>query len=432
MITGADVIEYRARRYLSRKALATECGLTEGKIWRIENKNVIHADELRALELVGVTPTTDSEVASLPPTPTPPPAVATKVPSTQSWVATAELVSRPVETIDVDLAALAEVAQAGYDRYVSNSELQTFKRCRRKWWLAWHRGLHPRHESPVGPRQVGDRGHRALKSHYRPEGPADLLAALEAEIVLDRSALSPTTDGDVLKQFESEADLERIILEGYLAWLAETGADAELEIIAPETYLEAHLPELDFLGMRVAVIGKLDVRVRRRSDGVRLFIDHKFVGDLRAATLMLTLDEQMLHYHLLEELNRAEGEPRTGGALYNMLRRVKRTQRATPPFYQRVEVRHNDRELASYRERVNGEIKDIIATGARLDNGTPHNAVAYPRPTRDCAWDCPFLAVCPMFDDGSRAEDMLAQYFVKSDPLDYYLREMIGVNESDR
>jgi hypothetical protein len=31
-----------------------------------------------------------------------------------------------------------------------------------------------------------------------------------------------------------------------------------------------------------------------------------------------------------------------------------------------------------------------------------------------------------MFDDGSRAEDLLAQYFDVRDPLSYYLEEVLG------
>jgi hypothetical protein len=59
-----------------------------------------------------------------------------------------------------------------------------------------------------------------------------------------------------------------------------------------------------------------------------------------------------------------------------------------------------------------------------LDEGTAHQAIAYPRPSRDCTWKCPFYAVCPMFDDGSAAEEAIAEMFVESDPYAYY-----GVNE---
>lgn len=424
MITGVDVIDYRRRRNMSRKALALSCDLTEGKVWRIETKNVIHEDERRALELTGVTPSGNALpgqpiVVRQPP---PPVAVVAANATTDNFVPLTPVVE------EVDFGELIKVMDKTYDRYVSNSELQTFKRCRRKWWLAWHRGLHLRHESPVGVRQVGNRLHRALQFHYSPSGPIDLLAALEGLILVDRAAMeeSPIVNDDVRAKFEKEADLERIMLEGYLEWLAATGADSELEIVAAEQYVEAGLTEFDD---RVAIIGKLDVRLRRKLDGVHLFMDHKSVANFGDSVRMLVLNEQMIHYHLLESLALGEDGLRTEGALYNMMRRVKRTEKAKPPFYERIEVRHNKHTVENYRRRIVGEITDMLEVSDQLKSGASHHTAAYPSPTRDCAWDCPFLAICPMFDDGSRVEDMIVQYYDEGDPLDYYKNEVLGVTE---
>jgi len=421
-ITGADVVAYRQRRHMSRRQLAVESGITEGKIWRIEAKGRMTDDERSRLELAGVTAVTTDDSAPPPPTPQAPSpvAVVSATPNTTEPVTEDTL---PFGHAAVDLAELSRLAATTYDRFVSNSELQTFKRCRRKWWLAWFRGLTLRAEPPTGVRQVGDRCHRALKEHYVPGGPTrpdQMLDQLERLIVLDRTAAGEM-DPETAKKFESEADLERIMLEGYVEWLATTGADADYEVIAPETYLEAHVP----IGRNVAIIGKLDVRLHRISDGAHLFMDHKTVGDLRTPTLMLPLDEQMLHYHYLEYLNLEDGQ-RAVGALYNMLKRVKRTDKAKPPFYERVEVRHNDHELNSYGRRIRGEIHAMLDVSDELDEGVDPREIAYPTPNRNCTWDCDFFAVCPMFDDGSRAEAMLAQLYTKRDPLEYYISEAIG------
>ncbi len=419
-----DIKAYREQHNLSRRALAELTGLTEGKIWRIENKGVINDDERDALQRV-----LGGEPLAIPrPTPS--------QESTDAQVEDAEVASHePTDVVrvivedrpakPVDLAALAKIVERSFERYLSNSEIQTFKRCRRKWWLAWHRGLKLKSEAPVGVKQIGNRLHRALEKHYVPGGPPSattLLDALEREIIIDRSALPDDTDQDTLSKFTSEADLERIMLEGYVQWLQETGADSELEVIAPETYLEAEIMD------GVAIIGKIDVRVRRKTDGAHLFIDHKSVGDLKGPTLMLPLDEQMLHYHLLEQKNVDEGE-HAAGALYNMLRRVKRTARAQPPFYHRVEVRHNAHELRNFENRLIGEITDIRDMQHALEAGANPAYHTYPRPTRDCTWDCPFFAICPMFDDGSRVEDLITAYYDEVDPLEYYMTEMIGVTE---
>jgi transcriptional regulator with XRE-family HTH domain len=419
-VNGADVLEYRKRRNLSRRELATVTGLTEGKIWRIENKGVIHDSERDSLRLAGVVEAGDDDVPSnalLRPA-APVVSVSDPIEVIESWVEPAP---------EVDFVAALKTVEREYDYYFSNSELRTAKRCRRKWWLGWYRGLRPARESPVGVRQIGDRLHRALKSHYSPGGPRSaqvLLDALEREIMLDRTQLVGVLP-DTMAQFDREANLERVMVEGYLEWLADTGADSELDVVSSETYLEAELPE--FSG-DVAIIGKIDVRVRRKLDGVRLFLDHKSVGDLKGPVLMLPLDEQMLHYHLLESMTEDEDE-RCDGALYNMLRRVKRTAAARPPFFERVEVRHNKHELESYRRRIVGQITDVLEMRRSLESGASPQTVAYPNPTRDCTWDCAFFSICPMVDDGSRVEALIdsREYFVQGDPLDYYMREVIDV-----
>lgn len=316
---------------------------------------------------------------------------------------------------------------------VSNSELQTWKRCRRKWWLAWYRKLAFQNETFVGARSVGDRVHRALQQWYVPEGEprVDPRDALERVVVEDWTRIATharerNVDEDRLSvlaaEFAQSTNLERAMVEGYVQWLEETGADADLRIIASETALEAPVTiDVDGTKHDVKFIGKLDVRARRTTDDVRLFLDHKTVGDLKGPAVTLPQNEQMLHYMLLEFLNTPEGETRCDGALYNMLRRTKRTARAQPPFYDRVEVRHNAFELDSYRRRAMAATAEIVRAIQRLDDGEEHFEVAYPTPRSDCRWDCDFFAVCNLFDDGSAGvNDMVRAFYHEVDPRDRY------------
>lgn len=311
--------------------------------------------------------------------------------------------------------------------YFSNSEIQTFKRCRRKWYLAWYRQLKLRAEDPVGALAIGNRVHRALQAWYVPEGetPTDPRIALEAAIRDDWEACKQAyaqkgvdPSPELIKEFNENTALERAMVEGYLQWLTETGVDSGLRVVASETYIEA---ALDVPGVEVDVklIGKIDVRVLRDRDGARLFIDHKTAGSLTEPLKTIRMDEQMLHYHVLEWLSDVEAS-RCDGALYNMLKKVKRTARANPPFFDRVEVRHNTKELEAFKQRLTGVIRMMIETRARLDNGEDPAVVVYPTPSKQCGWDCDFLPVCPMFDDGSRVEDMLQHHYVVDDPYSYY------------
>jgi hypothetical protein len=317
------------------------------------------------------------------------------------------------------------------DHYpISNSELQTWKRCRRKWWLAWYRKLALATETFVGVRSVGDRIHRALQQWYVPDGQprVDPRNALERVIVEDWTKIAQLARerqledeqlGVLAKEFADSTNLERAMIEGYVQWLEETGADAELRVIASETPLMAKLE--DASGRPIALIGKLDVRVKRVTDDVSLVLDHKTVGDLKSPAVTLPQNEQMLHYMLLEWLNSDEGEKRCDGALYNMLKRTKRSSRATPPFYDRIEVRHNPYELAAYRRRMLAASSNILDAIERLDAGDSHFDVVYPSPRGECKWDCDFFAICNLFDDGSAGtEDMINVLYKTVDPRDRY------------
>ena len=313
---------------------------------------------------------------------------------------------------------------------ITNSELACFCRCKRKWWLAFFRKLKLKYEDPTGVRGLGTRLHVALADWYSP-GNKDPMQSLLESFKQDREfLLSLTQDPEVpFDLTEKLSDLDKdeaygvAMLEGYFQWLRETGADEGLRILGSEqrVTVRSSVPG-------VALTGKLDVRIRREQDQARLFMDHKSVGNFTEPARILHMDRQMLHYHLLEFMKFLEegasaedaDRSRTDGGLYNMLRRVKRTAAANPPFYQRLEVRHSINELRSYWLRVHGEIKDIVELEQRLLNGEDPRYAAYPTPKRDCTWDCDYMLICPMFDDGSRVEDLITQYYDQYDPMARY------------
>lgn len=447
VVTAELVRSTRAARKQSRRVVAELAGLTEGKVWSIENGRHITDEEAAGIRAWLESAETTYVLREAPPKPVTHAAATPAAPATGEsmggvLLADVAFAGTPGTSVDEALAASgpiispeAEALLDSDDRLFSNSEVQTFKRCRRKWWLGWYRGLRPQGpDSPVGPRAVGDRGHRALAQWYVPDGTprTDPRDALERLITDDWTTLvhdygqhhGDEVPPDLEKKFVQDADLERVMLDGYVQWLAESGDDADLEVIAPETVLARRIMRLDrYAGKAVHFIGRLDARVRRRSDGAHQFIDHKFVAELTTPTRILPLDEQMLGYHVLEEDNAPNGT-HVSGALYNMLRRVKRTGNAKPPFYLRVFVGHNKYETGSFRVRSEATMKNILEVESRLSNGASHLEEAYPTPTRDCAWQCPFFAVCGMFDDGSRAEAMLEAVYKKGDPRDYYRTEV--------
>lgn len=319
-------------------------------------------------------------------------------------------------------------------RYISNSEVQTFKDCRRKWWLAYYRGLKKKQIRPTGPLAIGGRIHRALEAWYVPDGHTrtDPRDALERCIVDDYSSLVTHYDGpasipeDLHSTFKKEADLERVMLEGYMQWLEETASDSHLKVIAPEMYIEVPFKSpfvhKRFDGRTTTLIGRMDVQVERETDDRQMFIDHKTVADMVGPTLTLHVDEQMLMYLFLQRKDETEAR-KCAGAIYNMLRKVRRSARAKPPFFNRIEVYHNELQLEAFEMHITATINDIHRVEKQLDSGAGHQRIVYPRPTRDCSWKCDFQQVCGMFDDGSRAEDMITNLYQIENPNKYYDKE---------
>lgn len=271
--------------------------------------------------------------------------------------------------------------------------------------------MRPKVKDYVGPLALGTRIHAALEEHYVSGTP--LLVAHQKFVEIDKEIL--ISESREIEPLESEADLGRIMLEGYLEWIEETGIDSDLEFISAEEVVTMPM----FSG-EVELQGKLDMRVRRKSDGARLFRDWKTVGgSLSEYANQLEMNEQNLTYMLLEMMKEGE-EGRSDGGIFTLFKKVKRTARATPPFYDQIEVRHNVFTLRSFWDRIHGVISDIMRVRKALDDGEPHALVAYPNPTRDCKWKCQFASICTMFDDGSSAEQALTDMFDEADPYDYY------------
>jgi len=294
---------------------------------------------------------------------------------------------------------------------ISNSEIQTFKDCRRKWWFTYYRRLQPKEKKYTGALALGSRVHEALDQYYATGKP--LLQAY-ADLVEEEKAILLADFFDVA-ELEKEGELGHIMLEGYLQWVEENGIDAELDIISTEETISMPMFNGD-----VELQGKLDMRVRRKGDGVRMFRDFKTVGgSLSDFANLAPMNEQILTYMLLEHNQNKEGE-RSEGGLFTMLKKVRRSASARPPFYDQIEVRHNVFTLRSFWDRIHGTVADMMRARTALDEGENPAFHVYPRPSRDCKWKCQFFTVCGLVDDGSFAEQAIEEMYEVADPYAYY------------
>jgi RecB family exonuclease len=298
---------------------------------------------------------------------------------------------------------------------ITQSDVSAFKRCRRSWFMGSYLGFRPQHEPPFGPLALGTRVHEALDRYY-----TDDQNPVEAYSNIAHAELEKLNASGILfdrNAWEKETALGQIMLEGYLEWVQDTGADSDYEVIGAEHKLTY---QTEIAGQIVELRGKIDLRVRNRRTGARLACDHKTAASIDALIATATMNEQLHFYALLERLvDTDRKDDWVEGGMLNMLRKVKRGEASRPPYYDRVEIHFNETTLRSYWTRLQGTLTDYIRTVNMLKNGYDHKFAAYPTPSDACRW-CSFKPVCQMMDDGSGAEDMADTLYEQRDPLERY------------
>jgi len=305
--------------------------------------------------------------------------------------------------------------------HISNSEIGVFKDCKRKWFLQYYLGLRLKQITVTGPLPLGTRVHNSLEAYYKEgkDAVATYLELLETDRALfNASDLAVFPDKE--DAFNKEAELGRIMIEGYVEWLEETNADIDFEVLSVEAQVSAEV-----LDGRVILQGKLDMKVKNKIDGSTTVWDHKTAQTFTTYHQTAHMSEQLMLYVLLEKMDPTTVAPVDGG-VYNLLKKVKRSGTAKPPFYERINVRFNDTTLKNFWTRIHGELRDMIRVRDELDAGADHRLVAYPSPSRDCTWKCPFFSACPMFDDGSNVEGWLDAHSEVSNPYARYDNEDEG------
>ena len=297
---------------------------------------------------------------------------------------------------------------------VTNSTMKEFKECKRKWMLHDMYGFARKNVSLIGPLPLGSRVHNALEYLYNHgDGLLEEYARL-AEI--DRDLFLSTPDGkwtENVEKFDSEAELGRIMLEGYQEWAEEEGLDADIEVIGAEMSLITTIKD-----GKITLMGKKDLTIRDHLDDSVVIRDFKTAAQFSTYDNISNLDTQLPFYQLLQEL--VDPEERIDGGQFVVLRKVKRGPRSKPPFYRVYRTRVNRHRLESMRLQVEEITDEMLSIRDRLLDGEDHRRVAYPSPSNDCNWKCPFFNLCPMMDDGSNYKAMLQNEYIQVNPLGRY------------
>lgn len=309
---------------------------------------------------------------------------------------------------------------------LSNSEMQVFRRCRRRWWLGHYRQFGPRVDAEAGSAvSIGNFVHDALAAYYKADPEERTDPVVYANTALELAIAEHPPEADARRK---EFKMVEAMLTGYMEWLEVEGADADLTVLGSEQTVRVPLRNLNGEPTGVVLLSKLDAPVERKSDEHRLALEHKTTDSLEAHIIGHRINSQFLTEHLARFLDSMEkgmtaqeAYEDCPGILLNLLKKSMRTGRATPPFYKRVEVEHNIHELRNHWKHVIAIAAEIAEAERRLDAGEDPHIVVPPNAIPDrCKWECEFFRLCPMFDDGSDAEGALNAIYEKRDPLERY------------
>lgn len=300
---------------------------------------------------------------------------------------------------------------------ISNSEIQCWKSCRRKWYVQYYLQYQPKQDEvkPVGATWLGTRMHAALEAYYSPGTGIDAEAASQVLVNIYKLDVDrwPEWEGELWSEWE----LASVMLEGYFEWLEETGADRYLRVISTER--EYVVP----ITAEVALRGRLDMVVQDERSGAKLFLDHKNVIQFLDEAY-LDRDEQAKFYMMLQRLDPGQKDTWVDGGIFNQLRKVKRGPKAKPPFYLRTTVRHNAETLNSMYRRTYQVAQEIADVRRQLDEGVHHQQIMYPHPTKDCSWMCPLASgSCQLMDDGSDWRGFFENEWEHTDPYSRYTED---------
>lgn len=300
----------------------------------------------------------------------------------------------------------------------SHSEMATYKDCRRKWMMQYYWKLRRKREPKAVARDTGIMVHGALELFYIAgglNGPDsekimfDFLKNARDEDMLKVTQLAETADAVAAekKALRDIHETSRILCEGYVEWLKETGADVGLILDQREQEYRVPGPVEG-----TEIMGIIDLGGTDEQSGDLIVMDTKVTASIDEMLKTLHLQEQGPMYAVLAKIS--DPNPDRGfRVIWNMIKRNKQTARAKPPFYQRYELAVNSDQLRQFYAQLQGQIEDILRTEARLNAGEPHIQVAYPTPSKDCTWKCQYFSVCGAMNDMKRndIEYLINAYF---------------------
>lgn len=285
-------------------------------------------------------------------------------------------------------------------KLVSQSEIKTWNRCKRKYYLSYVRQLR-KHDTEPNALTLGQLVHTGWEfwdGNWR------------GEMFKMFNEYKDSVPELLHPELDNQMELALIMVEGLVEWAESEGVNHGVEVIEREKQIAVEFGNF-------IIMGKLDELVRHPGGHTGLR-DLKTLQDWRLFKLA-DIDLQFRTYIMLLQFIYGDDAPMM--AEYIGARKVKRTRASSSPFYDKKEIVYNQKTIDATRRFWEVNMRGVLTHRADYDDGYfDHIDELYPpSPSYDCGM-CPFRDVCPMMDDGSDAEGYLEAAYVVTDPNERY------------
>jgi hypothetical protein len=313
-----------------------------------------------------------------------------------------------------------------------------YKRCVKKWYWRWRRGLVPKHRT-FGALELGTWVHEALALWYKPLSGgsrhdvdlSDLFTNIAESAV--RWAVAEGAEEHHLAKAEELMMLGKAMMAAYQQHYRNDGfvsiaSEIPIELIVTD---EADKP-LARYKLKPDLVGRFP-------DGIWL-VEHKTAASIR--TDHLVIDDQARPYGAIAEtqlrkLGLLKPTERMKGVMYNFLRKGMPderqvdekglalnkngtvSKRQSAPLFKRYPVLLSRAAKAATLRRKRGEILEITMIADAIRDGRINPAGLRKTPHWSCPKTCDFFAMCALEEEGAPIKEMERGMFTRRNPYLY-------------
>jgi hypothetical protein len=286
---------------------------------------------------------------------------------------------------------------------LSNSEVESWKKCKRQWRLKYVNNFLPRKTSKV--LSFGSIIHSAAEVFHLT---ADRVDAMR---VVDRAFNNDPY------LYELKSDAEKMLFN-YFDWVEQTGLFAQYEIAGVEETITSDISDSAISDVPVFLRSKLDLQVRD-VNGDLFLVDLKTTAGFSDVNITdITRAHQARTYSLNKKM--CDGGESFKGVFFVLMKKCKYTSRGKPPYFLLAPFYINDHMIENHRVHLVAEADQMARVRAELlESSDRVEVLTPPSPSWTCKW-CDFKDVCASIDEGVDTSSTFDQDFYVGNPNERY------------